>query len=129
MFHSSLSAGFLMGILLVMGLSCEFEIPDPQEPTPAPTPIVPIPTAEPVRFGIYAPAAVPTFASFSVIFCGKTFANEVFIDDFRIGYLGDNRKSGCLQLIIPGLNTPGRRVIKVGTVSQSIDVFEFKSEM
>lgn len=123
--------GFLAGIMLSMSISCDWELPEPEptpEPTTEPTPIVPTPTAEPIWFGIYAPSATPLHTPFVIAFCGKTFANEVFVGKYRLGYLGDNRQSGCRQLVIPGFNTAGKRVIKIGNLRHEIDVFEYRNE-
>lgn len=126
MWNFRLAAGFLAGLLTSMSLSCDLEPVEPVEPAPSPSPLLPIPTSGPIRFGIYAPPAVPAHSPFVIVFCGKSHANEVFADDYRLGYLGQNRKSGCSQLVHPGFNTIGNRVLRVGNVTKSLEVFAFK---
>lgn len=118
--------GFLTALIMSMSLSCDIQPPELPSPSPS---TFPIPTSEPIRFGIYAPAQIPVNTPVVIVFCGKTFAKEVFADTYRLGYLGHNRASGCLQLVQPGFNTPGKRVIKIGNLEHSIEVFEFSSEL
>lgn len=111
---------YLLFIVLIVGC----ELPDIPEPTPTPTPLLPIPTSPPIRFGIYAPHSIPIQTPVVIVFCGKTFATDVYADDYRLGYLAHNNKSGCHQLIQPGFNTPGKRTLKIGNLEHVIDVFK-----
>lgn len=121
--------GFFAGLIISMSISCEFDDPVLEDPRPLPTPGLPIPTAEPIRFGIYAPDAVPLKTPVVIVLCGKSFTREVYADEYKLGLLGDNRYSGCKQLVQPGFNTPGKRVIKIGNLEHVLDVFKVEPEI
>jgi hypothetical protein len=90
------------------------------EPTPTPTsaPIEP----EPVP-ALLAPDRVLRFAPFSITLCENYRPNvQVYADSYLLGTMAHHAMTGCMILIVPGLNTAGRRVISAGSHNRVIEV-------
>lgn len=109
-------------------VACELppieEGPTPtSEPTPTPCPTPP-PPPEPAAGLFNAPDVVPVAAPFTVTLCKPFEPNTVlYVDSYKLGTFGHHRPTGCMSLVIPGLNTPGKRILKVGDLTRPILVF------
>lgn len=120
----------LLIIVLLFGLGfvltgCEtyrtlpIEQPAPPCPTPEPTPA---PTPKPIPV-LIAPEFVVVGTPFSVTLCEPFQPNtRLYIDAFLLGTFGDLRNTGCMTLIVPGLNTTGVRTLKTGGHQSKITV-------
>lgn len=85
------------------------------EPTPAPTP-KPIPV-------LIAPEYIVVGTPFSVTLCEPYQPNiRLHIDEYLLGTFGELRNTGCMTLIVPGLNTTGVRKLKTGGHEATITV-------
>lgn len=73
--------------------------------------------------GILMPRIIPAHTPVVIVVCDKVSDIEVYADEHRLGYLGDNFASGCKQLVQPGFNQLGDRLITVGEFSAVLSVF------
>lgn len=114
-------------LFALLATSCTFpDLPEPiLEPTPEPTPCpTPTPPPKPAAGLFNAPDVIAVAAPFAVTLC-KPFEPNTFlhIDHYKLGTFGHHRPTGCMIVTVPGLNTPGDRVLKVGDLTRPIHVF------
>jgi hypothetical protein len=98
---------------------------EPVKPEPAPTPVVekPDPLYVP-SFG--APDVVPVGTPFTVWLCGQPWAPglQVKANGHLLGTMAHHRLTDCSFLIVPGLNTPGIRLLEAGLFERQIFVWD-----
>lgn len=112
-----------ISIMLITLCGCiPLPTPDPAAtPEPCPTPT---PPPKPAPGILNAPDVVPINAAFPVTLCKPYTPNTtLYIDSYKLGTFGHHRPTGCMLLLVPGLNTPGDRVLKVGDLARPITVF------
>lgn len=116
-----LTALILLALLfLAFAAGCETSAPICPEPTPTPTPTPLEPTPPPA---LLAPDTVLRFAPFSITLCEHYQPNvKVYADSYLLGTMSHHAMTGCMILIVPGLNTAGRRIIKAGSHERGITV-------
>jgi hypothetical protein len=72
---------------------------------------------------LIAPEYIVVGTPFSVTLCEPYQPNvKLYIDAFLLGTFGDLRNTGCMTLIVPGLNTAGVRKLKAGSHEAIITV-------
>lgn len=114
--------------LVLLATACTLpDIPDlpGAQPTPEPTPCpTPAPPPKPAAGLLNAPDVVPVAAPFAVTLCKPWTPNTVlYVDQYKLVTFGHHRPTGCMIVIVPGLNTPGDRILKVGDLTRPIHVF------
>lgn len=95
----------LLALFLLVGCQVETEV----KPIPMPEFVVP-------KF-------TPTMAPVVISLC-KPFVPDtgVFIGEIKLGTMGWNDKSNCMQLVYPGFSLEGTRTIKVGEYEAVLEV-------
>jgi hypothetical protein len=101
-------------------------------------PASPIKT-EPIRKPVEAPDPfyVPVFSApdhvaiktpFTVMLC-QPYAPGVklFANSYLLGTMGHHKETGCMISIVPGLSTPGVRVLQAGIFERQIYVWDASS--
>lgn len=112
-------------VLSLVGKCAPKTIPTP-EPTPSPTPVpcpTPAPTPEPRPTVFYAPDFALVGTPFTVTLCEPfEFNVSLSVDGKHVGTFG--KGSQCMQVIVPGFNKIGKRVLKAKDYSKIITIFD-----
>lgn len=97
----------------------------PVEPTPTASPS-PDPTPEPVPV-LFGPTHVPAKAVAVFYLCESYKPGTILLaDKFPLGNFADNRESGCMQLVYPGFNQPGTRVLSANGHTWTVRVLPLR---
>lgn len=113
----------LCGALLA-GCSLLATMPEEPPATPDPCP-TPTPEPEPVPGQFEAPQFAMKNTPFSVTLCAPfEFRTELYADAYKLGTFGLDEKSGCMLLVVPGLNGTGKRTLKARGFERQITVFD-----
>lgn len=108
---------------LTLLTACTTAAPAQPQPTPAPVVEKPDPFRVPA-FG--APDIVPVGTPFTVWLCGEPWSPglQVKANGHLLGTFAHHRLTNCSFLIVPGLNTPGIRLLEAGLHERQIFVFD-----
>ena len=97
-------------------------------PAPDPAPIAkPIEKPDPFRVPVFgAPDVVGTQMPFTIWLCGEPWSPglQVKASSHILGTMAHHRETGCSYLIVPGLNTPGVRLLEAGLHERQILIFD-----
>ena len=96
----------------------------PATPQPTPAPVIEKP--DPYYIPKFlAPDVVAVGTPFTVTLC-EPFAPNVKVkaNSYLLGTMGHHRRTDCMMLIVPGLNTPGVRLLEAGLHERQILVFD-----
>lgn len=119
-------------VLIISG--CDFaaiEMPLPSE-TPKPSPSSspePVPEIVPEVIPVLlAPRYAPTHSPVTISLCLPYVAGTQLVVDNSVplGTFGENRASGCMQIVYPGFNTAGVRMLSVGSLKHEIIIVNGK---
>lgn len=124
----------VIGVISTVLTTCSSS--ESPEPTPSPSPSAsPVPTPTPCPTPTPAPEPKPSvfqapdFAlvktPFAVTLCEPFVFNvPLYVDSYKVGTFGHDRNSGCMLLVVPGLKTAGKRILRTGQHSRAIVIFE-----
>lgn len=108
------------GCSLLPPLETTLPVPEPT-PTPCPTPT---PAPKPTKVVFNAPDVVGVGTPFAVLLCEPFRPGVVLsIDSFVLGTFGHHAQTDCMIVTVPGLNTPGTRLLKTDGHQREIVVF------
>lgn len=99
----------------------------PTQPQPTPAPIVEAP--DPFRVPVFsAPDLAAIGTPFTITLCGEPWSPglQVRANGHLLGTMAHHRETGCSYLIVPGLNTPGLRLLEAGLHERQIWIWTKK---